>query len=52
MDRVFAYKVYSLFNRQALHAKSISFIHPFTKLSITIEAPYPDDFGQAVPLFD
>jgi 23S rRNA pseudouridine1911/1915/1917 synthase len=52
MDRVFAYKVYSLFNRQGLHARSISFVHPFSKLTVTIEAPYPKDFCRAISLFD
>ena len=29
--------------RQALHAKSFSFIHPITKERLTIEAPIPED---------
>jgi RluA family pseudouridine synthase len=34
-----------IINRQALHAKSLSFIHPETKKQIKIEAPVPDDFA-------
>ena len=29
--------------RQALHAKSLSFVHPFTKEHITLTAPLPED---------
>ncbi len=33
-------------NRQLLHARSLSFVHPKTQKKITIEAPYPEDFLQ------
>ena len=32
------------FNRQALHAKSLGFIHPKTKKEVFFEATRPDDF--------
>ena len=35
-----------LISRHALHARSISFAHPETEESITIEAPLPSDFQQ------
>lgn len=34
------------FNRQALHAYSLSFQHPETKKTLTFTAPIPDDFQQ------
>jgi 23S rRNA-/tRNA-specific pseudouridylate synthase len=34
--------------RLALHALQITFLHPHTGLLLTIEAPYPEDFGQTV----
>jgi 23S rRNA pseudouridine955/2504/2580 synthase len=33
-----------ILNRQALHAKSLNFIHPITRKQIKIEAPVPDNF--------
>ena len=32
------------FNRQALHAKSLTFIHPNTKKELFFEAKRPNDF--------
>ena len=32
------------FNRQALHAKSLGFLHPKTKKEVFFEAERPDDF--------
>ena len=32
------------FNRQALHAKSLGFIHPKTKKEVFFEATRPNDF--------
>ena len=32
------------FNRQALHAKSLGFIHPVTKKEVFFEAKRPNDF--------
>jgi 23S rRNA pseudouridine1911/1915/1917 synthase len=31
------------FPRQALHAARISFIHPYTRERVVVEAPVPDD---------
>ena len=36
------------FNRQALHAKSLEFIHPSTKKSMYFEAPRPKDFNMLI----
>ena len=36
------------FNRQALHAKSLGFIHPSTKKEIFFQARRPDDFNKLV----
>lgn len=36
--------VLQTFNRQALHACTLSFIHPNTKERLTFSAPLPDDF--------
>jgi len=50
-DRPFAYGIYKCFTRHALHASSITLDHPATNDSITIRAPLPDDFQDAVRLF-
>jgi 23S rRNA pseudouridine1911/1915/1917 synthase len=39
-----------LFDGQMLHAKRLSFIHPTTKESITLECPLPDNFLRAIEL--
>ncbi len=36
------------FNRQALHAKSLGFIHPTTKKEIFFEAKRPDDLDALI----
>jgi 23S rRNA pseudouridine1911/1915/1917 synthase len=51
MERPFAYRVFKCFERQALHALSLSFIHPLTKESIKITATYPEDFNRALGIF-
>lgn len=33
-------------DRQMLHAKSLTFIHPLKDINLTIEAPLPDDFNK------
>lgn len=43
-DRDFALKIYNCFERQALHARFISFVHPFSNEKISIFAPFPADF--------
>lgn len=39
------------FPRQALHARSIRFIHPVTGSEMMISAPYPDDFTKLLNAF-
>ncbi len=51
MERPFAYSVFKCFERQALHALSLSFVHPFTRESIRVTAPYPEDFNRALEIF-
>jgi len=51
MERPFAYGVFKCFKRQALHALSLSFVHPLTGESVKITAPYPDDFNRAMEAF-
>ena len=36
------------FNRQALHAKSLGFIHPVTKKEVFFEAKRPKDFDKLI----
>ena len=36
------------FNRQALHAKSLGFIHPRTKKEVLFEAKRPNDFDELI----
>jgi 23S rRNA pseudouridine1911/1915/1917 synthase len=50
-ERPFAYKIYKCFGRQALHAVKISFKHPETAQLMTIRAPFPDDFHNALLQF-
>ena len=41
-------KIINNFNRQALHAKSLGFIHPKTKKEIFFEAKRPKDFDKLI----
>ncbi|MCL2183641.1 MAG: RluA family pseudouridine synthase [Chitinispirillia bacterium] len=50
MERPFAYSVFKCFTRQALHAQSLSFTHPFTQEKLVISAPYPCDFCDALDI--
>ena len=34
--------------RQALHAKTLGFVHPKTKEWMQFECPLPDDFSEAI----
>lgn len=52
LDRPFAYKIFGCFSRHALHARRLSFIHPFTRENISLEAPFPEDFQKAVEAFE
>lgn len=51
-ERPFAYSIFKCFNRQALHARSLSFIHPFTNEKVMITAPLPQDFVNAISKFE
>jgi 23S rRNA pseudouridine1911/1915/1917 synthase len=51
MERPFAYSIFKCFERHALHALSLSFVHPFTNENMEISAPYPDDFRGALDIF-
>ncbi|MBV9774613.1 MAG: RluA family pseudouridine synthase [Gemmatimonadetes bacterium] len=46
-DRQYGRAGLSLLKRQALHAARMSFTHPATGASLTLEAPLPDDMAQA-----
>ena len=50
MERPFAHKIFKCFARQALHARSLAFKHPFTKENFEITAPYPSDFESALEM--
>ena len=51
LDRPFVYKIFGCFERHALHARKLSFEHPFTGKKIVLEAPFPEDFRKAIDLF-
>lgn len=40
------------FKRQALHACTLSFVHPLTEKELTLEAPLPDDFASLLNALD
>ncbi len=46
--RPFTVRMLACFDRQALHAWRISFIHPFLKKEIIVTAPLPDDFQKGL----
>ncbi|NLD99691.1 MAG: RluA family pseudouridine synthase [Fibrobacter sp.] len=48
LERPFASRISKCFSRQALHARSLSFIHPFSGAPLHIEAPLPIDFKDAL----
>jgi 23S rRNA pseudouridine1911/1915/1917 synthase len=52
LERPFTYKVFKCFNRHALHAHTIVFIHPALKEKMTITAPFPADFIDAFQLLN
>jgi 23S rRNA pseudouridine1911/1915/1917 synthase len=51
LDRAFAASLLQCFSRQALHAASITFLHPFLNREVTVQAPMPPDFRSALALF-
>lgn len=51
LARIFAYKIFKCFERQALHARRLKFTHPITKNEIDLFAPFPEDFNNAFNFF-
>ncbi len=51
LDRPFAHRIVKCFSRHALHARRLRFVHPFTGAEVTVEAPFPHDFVEAIGLF-
>ncbi len=49
-DKHLALQLLALFNRQALHAYRLRFIHPRTQEWMEFEAPLPEDFRRALAL--
>ena len=45
-------KILNSFNRQALHAKSLGFIHPVTKKEVFFEAKRPKDFNGLIKILE
>ena len=45
-------KIINNFNRQALHAKSLGFIHPKTKKEVFFEAKRPNDFDVLIKMLN
>ncbi len=46
--KTFVQNCFDLIPRQALHAKSLGFVHPITKEKLYFEAPFPADFQAAL----
>ena len=46
------YEILSSFNRQALHAKSLGFIHPTKKKLVNFESKLPNDFKKMLDFLD
>lgn len=44
----FVHNCFELLPRQALHARSLGFVHPRTKQFVEFEVPLPEDFQQAL----
>lgn len=44
----FVHNCFSICSRQALHARTLGFIHPRTGEELTFEAPLPDDMEQLI----
>ena len=52
LQRPFAAKMYDCFDRQALHAWNVRFVHPFTNEPVDLTAPLPADFAAGIKLFN
>ncbi len=48
----FIINCFKIMPRQALHAKSLGFIHPQTKEIVRYDSPLPDDFSQVLEKWD
>jgi 23S rRNA pseudouridine1911/1915/1917 synthase len=46
--RQFIEKCFAILPRQALHARSLAFIHPATSKEMYFESPLPDDFKEVI----
>jgi 23S rRNA pseudouridine1911/1915/1917 synthase len=51
-DILYGAKETELITRAALHAQSLSFIHPITKKQLRFTAPYPEDFENLIEKLD
>lgn len=52
LERAFAYRIYTAFFRQALHARYLAFDHPLTGERITVSAPLHEDFQKAMEMME
>lgn len=50
-DEVYGKKARHLTPRPLLHAHKISFVHPFTRLPVIVEAPIPEDITEFVNIY-
>ena len=44
----FVQKCFKIITRQALHAKTLGFIHPITKKEVFVDSEPPDDFSMVL----
>jgi len=51
-DTLYGAEESDLIARPALHAKSLSFVHPATKKHLTFTAEYPEDFAELIAKLD
>ena len=45
-------EILSSFSRQALHAKSLGFVHPTKKIFVNFDSKLPDDFQKMLDFLD
>jgi 23S rRNA pseudouridine1911/1915/1917 synthase len=46
--RQFVLNCFKVIPRQALHAKTLGFVHPSTKEKMTFDSPLPEDMATAI----
>ncbi len=51
-DTLYSAEESDLISRPALHAESLSFIHPITNQKMTFTAPHPEDFANLIKLLE